>query len=78
MGVPQKSVFVLLYIFSCFYNNYSILFNLKLYDIIKLIKIPFKYTTEQKLIIIITNLNEMLNFSLLEQIVKIQTILHCD
>jgi hypothetical protein len=38
---------------------------------IKLIKIPFKYTTEKKLIIIITNLNEMLNFSLLEQIVKI-------
>jgi hypothetical protein len=44
---------------------------------IKLIKISFKYTTEKNLIIIITNLNEMLNFSLLEQIVKIQTILHC-
>jgi hypothetical protein len=44
---------------------------------IKFIKIPFKYTTEKKLIIIKTNLNEMLNFSLLKQIVKIQTILHC-
>jgi hypothetical protein len=45
-----------------------------MYDMIKLIKIAFKYTTEKKLIIIITNLNEMRYVSRIDQLLLSQFV----